>query len=551
MKRTLAASVGITLALATSATAEEIRWNVIGPASFFQAANWDPQIVPGELDDVIINNGGTAVIDTPGEVGPFRSLEIGSDWGGGGPPGNLVGSLHLMDMVLFQDNPFSGTGGTRIGSVYQVDYHNTRIGLGEFVSERVENVEFFDRTYVGAAKVESNTGGTAGGIGTLRIDGEAASSEDTRVYFRDDLYVGYVSMDGGGAGIADGTLLIENVNRVEFDEDLEVAKYVEFVASSVLTVASLSADVTFRNIPDFTIRDIDILDSGLFGQFTGLTAAFEASVTFEDCSVTATRDIDFCRDLRIWDDALVQAQCEMNLIRSTLKLTSQDYARIGEVIVPDAMPHGDRASFVDAAVNMEDSWFDIAGVLSMGYAAPEYLGTLDAVIRMRRSLVTPTLVFLEDHATLAFHVEGTDRIDEDTIGADGSYSTMVAFQAALAGALEVHFDSAVSAGDTFDLLEARAISGDFASFHAAGLPDGLAATYEIVEAGTTEVVRVTVEEVVILTCPGDFDANGFLDFFDVLFLLANWGEAAADLNGDGTTGFDDLLILMSNFGSCA
>lgn len=47
--------------------------------------------------------------------------------------------------------------------------------------------------------------------------------------------------------------------------------------------------------------------------------------------------------------------------------------------------------------------------------------------------------------------------------------------------------------------------------------------------------------------------DGVVNVSDLLFLFANWGEAAsnpADLSGDGVVNVSDLLILFANWGSC-
>jgi DNA-binding beta-propeller fold protein YncE len=55
-------------------------------------------------------------------------------------------------------------------------------------------------------------------------------------------------------------------------------------------------------------------------------------------------------------------------------------------------------------------------------------------------------------------------------------------------------------------------------------------------------------------CPGDVDANGIIDFADLLEVLTQWGpcaECAADLDGSGTVDFADLVALLSAWGACS
>lgn len=51
-------------------------------------------------------------------------------------------------------------------------------------------------------------------------------------------------------------------------------------------------------------------------------------------------------------------------------------------------------------------------------------------------------------------------------------------------------------------------------------------------------------------CPGDFDANGAIDFHDLLVVIAAWGTPAGDLTRDGATDIADLLALLAAWGPC-
>jgi hypothetical protein len=49
-------------------------------------------------------------------------------------------------------------------------------------------------------------------------------------------------------------------------------------------------------------------------------------------------------------------------------------------------------------------------------------------------------------------------------------------------------------------------------------------------------------------CVGDFDADGYITFSDLTFLLTQYGcqsNCSADLNGSGHVDFGDLAILLS------
>jgi hypothetical protein len=56
-----------------------------------------------------------------------------------------------------------------------------------------------------------------------------------------------------------------------------------------------------------------------------------------------------------------------------------------------------------------------------------------------------------------------------------------------------------------------------------------------------------------LGIPADVNDDGFVNFDDLLLVLAGWGACPAnqacfsDASGDGMTGFDDLIIVLSNW----
>lgn len=65
-----------------------------------------------------------------------------------------------------------------------------------------------------------------------------------------------------------------------------------------------------------------------------------------------------------------------------------------------------------------------------------------------------------------------------------------------------------------------------------------------------DVLDVIIAE---LSCPGDANADGFIDVADLLVILANWGPCpgcGADLDGSGVVNVTDLLIMLANWGAC-
>ena len=104
-------------------------------------------------------------------------------------------------------------------------------------------------------------------------------------------------------------------------------------------------------------------------------------------------------------------------------------------------------------------------------------------------------------------------------------------------------------------------------FHALHLlrdADGVTRVEFEASAGDTYLIRLTgfnaneIEYTLRLTgpecdtggAPGDVNGDGFVDFHDLLLLLAAWGpceECPEDIDGDGFVDFDDLLLLLANW----
>ena len=59
----------------------------------------------------------------------------------------------------------------------------------------------------------------------------------------------------------------------------------------------------------------------------------------------------------------------------------------------------------------------------------------------------------------------------------------------------------------------------------------------------------------VVTCDGDANGDGMVNFFDLIAVIVNWGDCpappescGADVNGDGTVNFHDLLVVFGNWG---
>ncbi|MHC5115063.1 MAG: DVUA0089 family protein [Planctomycetota bacterium] len=67
---------------------------------------------------------------------------------------------------------------------------------------------------------------------------------------------------------------------------------------------------------------------------------------------------------------------------------------------------------------------------------------------------------------------------------------------------------------------------------------------------------VFVTGINFIYCPVDLSNNGFVDFADILIVIANWGPCPpggpcpADLNGNLVVDFADILIIIEEWGRC-
>jgi predicted outer membrane repeat protein len=71
--------------------------------------------------------------------------------------------------------------------------------------------------------------------------------------------------------------------------------------------------------------------------------------------------------------------------------------------------------------------------------------------------------------------------------------------------------------------------------------------------GDPPIVDMGAFEFPASSCPADFDANGDVDFPDLLLVLATWGPCPGcpqDLDCDEDVGFTDLLAVLSTWGPC-
>lgn len=113
---------------------------------------------------------------------------------------------------------------------------------------------------------------------------------------------------------------------------------------------------------------------------------------------------------------------------------------------------------------------------------------------------------------------------------------------ALDGTLTVNLDGGYvpAFGDTWDIIDGGAVSGEFATENMPAAP--LGQVYRVIY----EADRVYV----VLTCDADLTGDNILDFFDVSIFLNYFGagDVRADINGDGFFDFFDVSLFLQLFG---
>jgi autotransporter-associated beta strand protein len=112
-----------------------------------------------------------------------------------------------------------------------------------------------------------------------------------------------------------------------------------------------------------------------------------------------------------------------------------------------------------------------------------------------------------------------------------------------AGTLDVQLVNGFSPaqGDSFTILEASFISGEFPTTNLPALASGLLWQVEYL----SNAVRIAV----VSDCPADFNADGGADFFDYLDFVDAFSanDPTADFNQDGEINFFDYLDFVDAF----
>ncbi len=213
------------------------------------------------------------------------------------------------------------------------------------------------------------------------------------------------------------------------------------------------------------------------------------------------------------------------------------WSNAGDVIITSVLTVAEGGIVVADAVLIE-----AMGQLD-GDGAIEALVTNDGIVRP--GYPTGTLTMNGSFAngpTGNLHIElaGSDPGGFDAIAVQGPVS--------LGGTLNVSLiDGFVPiAGDTFTIITANFISGDFDLLTLPKLPPPR--FWEVIQGANSVALHVGP------VIPGDLDGDGSVGVKDLLTLLGDWGpcddcnDCPADLDDDCSVGVVDLLILLGNWG---
>ena len=213
------------------------------------------------------------------------------------------------------------------------------------------------------------------------------------------------------------------------------------------------------------------------------------------------------------------------------------WSNAGDVIITSVLTVADGGIVVADSVLIE-----AMGQLD-GDGAIEALVTNDGIGRPGHPTGTLTMNgSFANGPTGNLHIElaGSDPGGFDAIAVQGPVS--------LGGTLNVSLiDGFVPiAGDTFTIITANFISGDFDLLTLPKLPPPR--FWEVIQDENSVALHVGP------VIPGDLDGDGSVGVKDLLTLLGDWGpcddcnDCPADLDDDCSVGVVDLLILLGNWG---
>ena len=528
LKTTILFATALLVFAQTSTRAQDIDWNVFGPANYFDPGNWNPMNVPdAAVEDAFIRNGGTVVAD--GTVGgnpnalSLGNLDVGTVLGDGTMFIRDLDSLTFASELGVADSETNGT--------------ENVTSTGRLTIERVTTVEINggDIDLANGSANDTSTQ-TANGFLTIRDVETLRMTEDFNIADGE-------TNNGTGLGTATNiqnpTLLVENVTNILIGVDLDICQSNSVFGGEVQTGLF---DVTFRNIDNLDIpRNFD-LNRGTVAR-SGLTS-YTGTVVFDNVVTKVDGRRVRIADFRLIDDGVSQLQLTFDLIDSSLALSGDTLGEEGINIARLREGGTNPDTNVSATVNMTRSRTGSAN-LRVGERLDDTAGALSGLLNLdEASFCRAELLSVAADGDVVFHLDGLTRVNSSTVGAADTYSAIDASDALLLGEIIAEFDFVPPAGThVFDLIvtdDATALDDTNATFTVRDLdPAFVVDFFDVVQNGV-DIVRLQI------SC-GDSDGDGTCDAVDgcpndpnkIAPGACGCGTADTDTDTDGTPDCSD------------
>lgn len=192
-----------------------------------------------------------------------------------------------------------------------------------------------------------------------------------------------------------------------------------------------------------------------------------------------------------------------------------------------------------------------AGVVDLSGGALDGTGVVDGDVVVGLATFAPgeSAGTLDVEGDFLPTLDGTLDIEIGGLTPDTEHDVLIVTgDAVLDGTLRLSLidDFEPTIGDSFEILLAGGVVGEFPCVDAPVLTDGVFVV-------AYDVDRVTVSVAASGPSPADLDNDGIVGFGDLVILLGGWGPCptnccVADLDGSGDVDFADILVLLGAWG---
>ena len=513
------------------AQAQDIDWNVFGPANYFDATNWNPMNVPDTAgEDALIRNGGTVVAD--GTIGGNPNalnvglIDVGTELGDGTL---FIRDLNSLTFAFeLQVANFETEGAANVTST------------GRATIERVTTVEMNNGCIDLADGTASDTSTqTANGFLTIR---DVGTLRMTGAFDIGDGNASNVTGFGTATIVQNPTLLVENVTNILIGRDLDVCQN----GSREGEVETGVFDVTFRNVNNLDVTfDIDLMRGSAEGTGArrGLTSS-TGTVVFDNVVAKVKGTRVSIANFELFNEGLSQSQITFDLIDSALTL--EDMLGDEGINIARLRRGGTNPDTnVSATLNMTRSHTGSTN-LRVGERLDNTAGTLSGLLNLdEASFCRAELLSVGADGDVVFHLDGPTRVNAGTVGTADTYSAIDASDALLLGEIIAEFDFVPPPSSyVFDLIvtnSATALDDTNATFTVRDLdPAFVVDFFGVLEENGVDIVRLQISCI-------DSDDDSTCDTVDGCPNDPNktapgacgCGNPDTDTDGDGTPDCND------------